>query len=402
MIMKGNVFLENLEYIWPSPNMDFWKVEINENKIIVNWSHNYFKDYKLLSYQFYECGYQIFDEVIGSEHDNVKADMWFLTGIYLIRHGIELGLKALLCRNYHKNKDIQNAFKECCHDVSKLFQRYCDIGKESYLTGGEQEWIIKYLYSLEEVDKKSDMFRFPFDDKFLSKYSGKFLDNVDVANNLSQAFNIIKKCIQEGEILEEEKFNHTLEPNFFIFSNGDIDNCFLQEKISDKGFHTKITGYNDVIDYIYNCKHISKITKIYPLMFMSRNVIELCLKRIFYINIDDGVPFRKKYSKRKSHLLKKDLWKNVRPIVYKYIITPRKDVELIEIIDSLIDEINLLDKKGDNFRYPTSYSLEYRFDNKYLDLNNVYKYFKSLINFLIACNHMLDSIADYQNEMFID
>ena len=75
------------------------------------------------------------------------------------------------------------------------------------------------------------------------------------------------------------------------------------------------------------------------------------------------------------------------------------DTEIVDIVERLINEINALDKNGDNFRYPTSYSLEYRFDDKILDLNNVYKYFKALINFLDGCDSMLDAIAEYQSEM---
>lgn len=54
------------------------------------------------------------------------------------------------------------------------------------------------------------MFRFPFEDGFLSKYRDKFLDNVDVANSLLQAFALVKKCIQEGRALDENKFDNTL------------------------------------------------------------------------------------------------------------------------------------------------------------------------------------------------
>ena len=184
--------------LWPSEDMDFWKIESDEDIVTVKWSHNYFEDYKILSYQFFECGNRTFDEVIEDVNDNIKSDMWFLPGIFLIRQSIELGLKALLCRIYNKNKDIQNTFEECCHDVSKLFQKYIVIGEENYLTNKEREWLINYLLSLEDVDSKSDMFRFPFEDEFLSKYQGKFLDNVGVANNLLQAFALVKKCLKKG------------------------------------------------------------------------------------------------------------------------------------------------------------------------------------------------------------
>lgn len=391
--------MRDSSWLWPSETMDFWKIDNETASVTIKWSRDCFIDYKLLAYQFYECGYKTFEEVIDSGHDNVKSDMWFLTGIFLIRHSIELGLKSLLCRVYPRKRDIEDAFESCCHDVSLIFQKYSDTRRENYLTGDEAEWLTKYLNSLEEVDKKSDMFRFPFEDDFLSKYRGKFLDNVDVANNLIQAFSLIKKCIEKGNIIYGDKFDTTLKPEFFVFASHGFGNCYLWQRISDEGFHIKITGYSEVIDFIFYNHQISKETKLYPLIFMFRNTIELCLKRLFYSRVDEGVPLKTFNSKRKSHLIKIDLWKNVKPVIIKYANDSGEDLTIVSIVEKLIDEISALDKNGDNFRYPTSYSLEYRFDDKTLDLENIYSYLKALVNFLDGCDSMLDAIAEYQAEM---
>lgn len=154
-----------------------------------------------------------------------------------------------------------------------------------------------------------------------------------------------------------------------------------------------------MIDYIYQNQNITNEDKLYPLIFMFRNTIELCLKRLFYSRVDNGVPLKVFNSKRKSHLIKKDLWKNVKPVIKKYANDSGEDLTTIDIVEGLLEEINELDKNGDNFRYPTSYSLEYRFDNKELDISNVYTYLKAIINFLDGCDSMLDAIADYQSEI---
>ena len=305
-------------WIWPASDMDFWKIDNKETSVKIKWSHNCFEDYKTLSYQFYKCGYKTFEEVIGSGYDNVKSDMWFLTGIFLVRHSIELGLKALLCRVLPRKRDIEDAFEACCHDVSMLFHKYTDVRLENYLTEEEEDWLIRYLDSLEEVDKKSDMFRFPFEDEFLSKYRDKFLDNVDVANNMLQGYALVKKCIERGIVTEEDEFDGKLKPEFFVFASHGIGNCYLWQRISDEGFHVKVAGYSEVIDYIYQNQNITNEDKLYPLIFMFRNTIELCLKRLFYSRVDNGVPLKVFNSKRKSHLIKKDLWKNVKPVIKKY------------------------------------------------------------------------------------
>lgn len=391
--------MNDSKWIWPSSDMNFWKIVNETNSVTIKWSHNCFEDYKTSSYQFYECGYKTFEEVIGSGHDNVKSDMWFLIGIFLVRHSLELGLKALLCRVFSRKRDIENAFEECCHDVSMLYKKYTNTRLEKYLTDEEEEWLTKYLDSLEEVDKKSDMFRFPFEDEFLSKYRDKFLNNVDIANNLLQCFALVKKCIEKGIVLKEDEFDSKLKPEFFVFASHGIGNCYLWQGISDEGFHVKVKGYSEVIDYVYQNQNITNEDKLYPLIFMFRNTIELCLKRLFYSRVDNGVPLKVFNSKRKSHYIKKDLWKNVKPVIVKYANDSGEDLTTIDIVESLLDEINTLDKNGDNFRYPTSYSLEYRFDDKILDIINVYAYLKAIINFLDSCDSMLDAIADYENEM---
>lgn len=128
-------------WLWPSEDMDFWKI-INDDSIVnIKWSRDCFEDYKRLAFDFYECGYKTFVEVVSSGHDNIKSDMWFLPGIFLVRQGIELGLKSLLCKVCKNNKDIQDSFLECCHDVSMLFKKYCNLAANSFLTTTEEAWL---------------------------------------------------------------------------------------------------------------------------------------------------------------------------------------------------------------------------------------------------------------------
>ena len=63
--------------LWPSEDMDFWKIESDEDIVTVKWSHNYFEDYKILSYQFFECGNRTFDEVIEDVNDQVSFLAFF-------------------------------------------------------------------------------------------------------------------------------------------------------------------------------------------------------------------------------------------------------------------------------------------------------------------------------------
>ena len=62
---------------------------------------------------------------------------------------------------------------------------------------------------------------------------------------------------------------------------------------------------------------------------------------------DNGVPLKVFYSKRKSHLIKRDLWKNVKPVILRYANSSGNDTEIVDIVERLINEINALDKNGE-------------------------------------------------------
>lgn len=122
-------------------------------------------------------------------------------------------------------------------------------------------------------------------------------------------------------------------------------------------------------------------------------------KNIFYIRVDNGIPKHIFFSKRKSHLIKKDLWKNVKPVIENYASGQKDNIKVINIVERQLDIIDFIDKNGDTFRYPTSYSLEYKINNVTINLKNTYEYFRAIINFLDNCDLMLNEIVEYQDEI---
>ena len=388
-----------MQDFWPKVGHSMMATSNPQQTLRIQWSKNYFDDYKKLASDYAMCGTVVFTEVISSGHDNIKSDAWFLSGIYLLRHALELGLKALICRISQTTPDIQNAFLSCQHNLKTLYDTYC-ASSEQYLTADEHSWLDKYLTSLETVDQKSDIFRFPFDDIFLHQYRNKFLDNVDVANNLLQAFSLVEKCINCGAVPDDSEFDSSLVPEFFIFATHGIGNCSLWQPISDDGFFMKIEGYNDVAQFIYEeCSNIPLANKIFPLFFVLRNSIELGLKRLFYTRVEHGLCSKIFYAKRNSHRVKKDLWKHVRPVIEHYANATGEDLSIIPLVESQLAELESIDKNGDVFRYPTSYSLEYRIHDVVFDVANVYEFMQGIIQFLNGCGAMLENIADFESEM---
>lgn len=388
-----------LESYWPKSGQSFWDIRDPSFLVNISWSRNYYTDYKNLSRSYAACGIKVFEEIVASERENTKTDSWFLTGIFLVRQAIELGLKALVCRIAESTPAIQSIFISSKHNLSVLLDYY-SRGNETYLTTNEFTWLETYIDSLEAVDAKSDMFRFPFDEDFLMQYRDKFIDVVDVANNLIQAVNLLNKCIDKGAVTPGNEFDKSLMPDFFVFANHGIGNCYLWQSFFDDGFHAKYTGCHDIAHLLFDeCQDVSWKNKIYPLLFLLRNTIELCLKQILYIRVDNGVGKRIFQSKRFSHKIKKDLWKAVRPVIEYYARETNNDLSVIALVETQLYEIDSVDVSGDNFRYPTSYSMEYRIDNITVDVKNIFMYMMGIIEFLNGCTSMLSSIADYEAEM---
>ena len=381
--------------IWPSNNMDFWKLTDNANTITIKWTKNVFDDYKKLSYDFYTCGDEIFCEAIERDSTIEKSDMWFLSGVFLLRQSIELGLKALISRN--ASKDVTKAiFKDYKHNLSALFEQYVKSSAENFLTDEELDWLRKYFGELEYVDEKSDMFRFPFDNDFLQMYRDKFLDNEAIANNLLQAFSLVKKCLENGVVNEIDNFDSSLAPQFLILTNNGFGNCHVWQRLTDDGFYAKVIGYTDASEYIFHAACIPLQEKVYPLIFMLRNTVELSLKRVFYKRLEHGIPRKAFLSKRNSHAIKKDLWKNVKPVVLEYALEQGFDTSIIDTTENMLYLMDKIDKKGYTFRYPTTYELQYNFNNKTIDLRNVYEYFRAVINFLNGCDSMFTEISEFE------
>lgn len=390
---------EGVSDLWPKENHSFYDINDTSYQVHINWSKKYDKDYIRLADDFFICAFKVCENVVDSGHNNVKSDMWFLPGVYMFRQAVELGLKALICRTSTRNNDIMNCFLVCKHNIKALLDVYMTSG-ENYLSTVELNWISIFLIDLENIDEKSDLFRFPFENDFLSQYRDKFLCIADMGNNLLQCYSLVKKCLEKGKESSIYEFDAEREPKFLQFASHGIGNCHLWESLTGDGFHKQTVGYSEVAEFLfYRCDGISKEQKAYPLMFLLRNSIELGLKRMFYKSISVSVPRHVFLSKRNSHLLYKDLWKYAKPMIEHYANETGQELEVISVVEEHVKELSSIDKNGDVFRYPTDYSLDYKINSKYVDLLNVYKFMQSIYYFLNCCDNVFSMVADYESDM---
>lgn len=94
-------------------------------------------------------------------------------------------------------------------------------------------------------------------------------------------------------------------------------------------------------------------------------------------------------------MLYKDLWKSIKPILVHYSKKHNQEEETLDLAERYIQALSGIDKKGDMFRYPCSFSNEYKFN----DEENFYSYLLGFFNFIDSCDSWLDNIKDYKIEM---
>ena len=102
----------------PEKEHSFLALRYPEYEVAIQWSKKPFEDYKSLAFDYACCGYVLLKEILNEQSDNVKQDCWFFAAIYLTRHSLELGLKALHCRVQHSKRNVQKIFEECGHNLT--------------------------------------------------------------------------------------------------------------------------------------------------------------------------------------------------------------------------------------------------------------------------------------------
>lgn len=84
-----------MDYVWVEKDQNIREIVNEEMKIYINWTKKPKIDYLELSRQYMNSGYITLKEVIVNPHNNnIKYDMWFLPGVYMMRQAIELLVKA--------------------------------------------------------------------------------------------------------------------------------------------------------------------------------------------------------------------------------------------------------------------------------------------------------------------
>ena len=387
---------------WIKDNVDIFDIANSDAISKITWESSLYDNFIQMAEAYFISAHNTLTEIVEAGADNTKSDMWFLAGMYLYRQSIELLCKGLILPYLQNNNEIAATFKQYKHNISEIFAFYILKVGMPPINADEWLWTERYLGNLETVDRESDLFRYPFKDDFLDKYKNRFLDVVDMANGFEQCYSILYKCVDTKHLplKYQNDIDCSMSTEFLHFSSHGIGNCQLYESPWSDGFYKQIEGYSNVAAFIFNHSDgLNKQSLFFPVAFLSRNAIELALKRLLTVRTEVSVPLHIQISKRNSHRLYKDLWMNIKPIIKHYADASNEDLNQIDIAEAYIKKLEAIDKNGDAFRYPVNYGMQYRFCNQVVDVNNVHSWMQGIFNFLDGCDSMLSAIYDYECEM---
>ncbi len=214
------------------------------------------------------ASYITLKEIIEGKHnDNIKYDMWFLPGVYMMRQAIELLLKAGLAVKGATKSELQEIFIANKHNVMKLYKTFKDRYGVEKLNEAEQIWLEKYLGNIELIDSSSDIFRYPFKDEFMKQYGDESLDVCHMSNKIIYCYSTVNKMIF-GKWLDEIQLDIEEEPQFIQLARTGIHNCYLWDSPWVDEFHKQVTGYSEVATFLFEKFKKSKDKVLfYPMVF---------------------------------------------------------------------------------------------------------------------------------------
>ena len=364
------------------------------------------EDFYMYAKNFKNAGWKVAHEMV-KDANIAKLDHMFFPLTFLYRHSIELILKAIAFK-YIKDENDRIAFlKDTFHNLSTLLERIEPFIKTALINDKEcHQWLKLLLESMNDIDKESDSFRYPFsivEDKYSNvRYRAKYffekqthIDLEKLVNKMEKAFNILDTYYLENLTTDNEYKEYNA---FFLEEGGD----YYGQSVIGFGYNRSdmyiyINAYQESAKFLYNESidiREEMNGNFFPLCYLYKNALELSLKDIILITYPrQGL---EKIYKEKHNVLK--LWGCIEKDILKHANKSEDDPYFIEIKDA-IKKIHEFDANADRFRYPIGKKLNY-YDavKKKYHMENYNNFFNKLINFLSGMSAQISDHKDREAE----
>lgn len=376
-------------------NFDIYAINNQIDVITIKNTGILAQDFNTYANNFLSAGNLITNELIKTGQI-AKLDTWYFALVYLYRQSLELMLKANVFNlesDENKQKEIIGRVR---HDLSQAFSEVIKLSNTNISSNDNLIWLEKYLEDISNIDKSSDMFRYPFGNDLSIVFEHQ--THVDlIANyyNFNKAFDILHRFYKEG-IFHTEKYSEKVcyEPKLIVEGGSFYGQSVVGYKYNKRAFYPYYTSYEECGRFLRNYMLNNFDDSLFmPMCYMFRNALELGLKRIIVEDSHLDALKKLKVLKKKKHSLM-GLWNSV----CNELDTSNREVKLAT---KYIDAFHTFDNTSDKFRYPCDKNLNIHFNEEAkLDIRNFSDLFIELCDYLDGLDMMFTEIKEYEEELF--
>ena len=400
--MEEGVKEINIDYKWIRADMDLYHIEKDSRyKITVKNSGNLDSDFCQYAYNFYAAAEQaicfLFEEA-SPRYDIAKLDLWFFAIIYLYRQSLELILKANLFQSITDTDSRKEIIGEVRHDLKRAFEKLVEIRKLAISENENAEWLMAFLTDISELDRESDMFRYPFGNYFKILFERQtHVSLTATRDNMNRAYVTIKELFETGCF--PEKNYAAYAPQLIIEDGYFYQQSVVGYQFSKYSFYPYVSSYNKVAVFLKDRIIVQGSTDLFmPMCYLYRNAIELALKRLIIEDSHIDAEKAKRIIRRKNHSIQ-GLWNSIIGEIRTCAEIPGDDTTLTDA-ERYIQMFHNLDNSSDLFRYPCDKHLNsYFLEAEEFDMNNVASCFEELCNFLDAVEVQMSRMKEFEEEM---
>jgi hypothetical protein len=383
---------------WIRKDVNFTKYnKHDDDKIVLLNSKELCDEFLSYSDSYFKAAELIAEHLVTDVCENsdiATLDTWFFAVTYLYRQSLELILKATL---YKYNINQEDIISKMRHDLAIGIELLDQQVGESTKSNANYIWLYKYLTNISDIDKESDMFRYPFNNKMEAFFrEQKHYDYIAIYENVERAKTTLLSLMNMSIDTYIAKYTH--EPTLLIEGGHYYQQAVIGYKLSQRDFYPYIRAYSQCANYLLELMNSnnSHLDLFLPMCYLFRNSIELELKKIYILHcsLNNKSPDLSKY---KHRLLK--LWKITQSTIDEHSNAPEDDTT-VEDCSVYIEQLNNWDGCSSTFRYPINKNGDYFFKReKRYNFRNVGQCFND-INYFFGCvEQQLDYHLDIQMEM---
>jgi len=258
-------------------------------------------------------------------------------------------------------------------------------------------WLYKYFTNISEIDKESDMFRYPFNNKMEAFFKEqKHYDYIAIHENVDRARTTLLSIIHQSIDTYLPKTDH--EPILLIEGGHYYQQAVIGYKFAQRDFYPYIRAYTECANYLLELinSNNSHLDLFLPMCYLFRNSIELELKKIYILHcgLNNESPDLSQY---KHKLLK--LWEITQPTIDEHSNAPEDDTTLRDC-STYIRQLNNWDGCSSKFRYPINKIGVFFFkrETRY-NFRNVAQCFNDINYFFSSVEKQLYNNLDTKMEM---